>query len=420
MTQVKCNAPQGLFLQLPQKFKAFVGGYGSGKTWVGCQSKCIHFVKFPKITQGYFGPTYPHIRDIFYPTIEEVAHSFGLTTEIREGNREVHYYNGGRYVGTTIARSMDNPGSIVGFKIGHALVDEFDVMERLKSTTAWRKIVARMRYKDDRLRNGIDVTTTPEGFKETYRLFVEEVSKKPQLYAKYGMVQASTYQNAKNLPADYIQSLLDAYPEELVNAYVMGQFVNLTTGTVYRSYNRYRHASHETVKPKEPLHIGMDFNVGKMAAVVYVVRLDGWHAVAEVTKGMDTPHMIESLKLRWPNNPIAIYPDASGQNTSSKSASDSDVSLLRAAGFTVHVNPANPRVRDRILATNKLFETDRLFVNVQGAPVFASCLEKQAYNEHGEPDKKGGFDHSNDAGTYPIAYKFPVRKPTHSHEVEGV
>jgi hypothetical protein len=31
----------------------------------------------PKINQGYFAPTYPQIRDIFYPTIEEVAFDWG-------------------------------------------------------------------------------------------------------------------------------------------------------------------------------------------------------------------------------------------------------------------------------------------------------------------------------------------------------
>jgi hypothetical protein len=50
--------------------------------------------------------------------------------------------------------------TIVGFKIGNALVDELDVLKADKARQAWRKIIARMRYKVDGLRNGIDVTTT--------------------------------------------------------------------------------------------------------------------------------------------------------------------------------------------------------------------------------------------------------------------
>jgi len=40
----------------------------------------------------------------------------------------------------------------------------------------------------------------------------------------------------------------------------------------------------------------------------------------------------------------------------------------------------------------------------------ARCLEQQAYKD-GEPDKKAGFDHQNDATGYPIAYEFPILRP---------
>jgi hypothetical protein len=122
---------------------------------------------------GLLCATYPQIRDIFYPTVEEVAFDWGMNVKINEGNKEVHFYAGRQYRGTTICRSMEKPGSIVGFKIGNAMVDELDVMVAAKAQQAWRKIIARMRYKVDGLRNGIDVTTTPEGFKFVYQQFVK-------------------------------------------------------------------------------------------------------------------------------------------------------------------------------------------------------------------------------------------------------
>ena len=70
---------------------------------------------------------------------------------------------------------MEDPGSIVGFKIGHAMVDEIDTMAMTKATDAWRKIIARMRYNVDGLQNSISITTTPEGFKFTYEQFVRKV-----------------------------------------------------------------------------------------------------------------------------------------------------------------------------------------------------------------------------------------------------
>uniref|UniRef100_UPI0031D7BD12 terminase large subunit domain-containing protein n=1 Tax=Acinetobacter nosocomialis TaxID=106654 RepID=UPI0031D7BD12 len=64
--------------------KQTVAGFGSGKTWVGCSSLCDKSWSFPKVPLGYFAPTYPQIRDIFFPTIDEVAFDWGLKTKIYE------------------------------------------------------------------------------------------------------------------------------------------------------------------------------------------------------------------------------------------------------------------------------------------------------------------------------------------------
>ena len=408
---VEANVPQGAFLALPHKYRAFVAGYGSGKTWVGSLASCSHFWKHPKVNQGYFAPTYPQIRDIYFPTIDEVAFNMGLRADIKEGNKEVHIYNGSTYRGTTICRSMERPQTIIGFKIGHALIDEIDVMESRKAKEAWRKIIARLRWPDKSIKNGADITTTPEGFKETHRLFVEEPNNNPKLKNTYGLIQASTYDNEANLPDDYIQSMLDTYPSELIDAYLLGQFVNLATGTVYRSYNRVTHNSIEEVQPNDILRIGMDFNVMHMAATVYVERENGWHAVDELKEIFDTPDMIKAIKSRYTEHKrIIIYPDASGGSRKSVDASSSDIALLKQAGFEVKVNQSNPAVKDRVMALNKQFQIGKLWVNAKRCPTVAKNLEQQAYDDNGEPDKKSGFDHQNDATGYPIAHEFPIKR----------
>ncbi len=106
-----------------------------------------------------------------------------------------------------------------------------------------------MRYKVDGLRNGIDVTTTPEGFKFVYNQFVKAVREKPELRSMYGLVQASTFDNEKNLPDDYIPSLLASYPPELIKAYLNGQFTNLTSGTIYHQFDRVLNNSSEEEQP---------------------------------------------------------------------------------------------------------------------------------------------------------------------------
>ncbi len=402
------SAPQNIFLNgLNTKYRAYVGGFGSGKTFVGCLDLLIFAGQNPKTVQGYFGTSYPSIRDIFYPTMAEAAEMMGYRVDIKESNKEVHLYRGRVYYGTIICRSMDNPSSIVGFKISRALVDEIDTLPKNKADSAWNKIVARLRLVIPGVENGIGVTTTPEGFRFVYAKFKDNPT------PSYSMVQASTYENADYLPPDYISTLIETYPAGLIEAYLKGQFVNLTSGSVYPSYNRQKCGSNEVILPNEPLIIGMDFNVNRMAACVFVQRKDGLHQVAEVSNGRDTPYMVKLIQDRWQSagHKITVYPDASGKNHSSKGASTSDIDLLTNAMFSVVAKDANPRVKDRVISVNKAFEDDRLHVNANACPETAKCLEQQPYDDNGEPDKKSGYDHQVDAFGYPIAYLMPVLKP---------
>jgi len=155
----------------------------------------------------------------------------------------------------------------------------------------------------------------------------------------------------------------------------------------------------------------MDFNVGKMSAVVFVLRDGDPHAVDELTGLLDTPAMIAAIKSRFPGHAIFVYPDASGQSRKSNNASESDIALLRQARFSVMVAPSNPAVKDRILSMNQMIHSEglrRLRVNQDKCPSFVESLEKQAYDKNGEPDKSSGLDHANDAAGYFIHYKFPV------------
>ena len=112
-----------------------------------------------------------------------------------------------------------------------------------------------------------------------------------------------------------------------------------------------------------------------------------------------------------------MYPDASGKNRKSNNASTSDIALLEQAGFDVRVNASNPAVKDRVLSVNAMLHKDgkrRYKVNPQMCPNLVECLEKQAYDKNGEPDKSAGFDHALDAAGYFIAYRYPLVRRTAS------
>jgi len=158
----------------------------------------------------------------------------------------------------------------------------------------------------------------------------------------------------------------------------------------------------------------MDFNVGKMAAVVFVIRDGLPHAVDEFVDVFDTPAMIEKIRLKYSDHAITVYPDASGKSRKTVGASESDLSLLKKAGLAVVVNASNPSVRDRINSKNAMlcnaYDERRLFVNIEKCPGYTQALERQVYDAAGDPDKTLGFDHLNDAGGYFIAKRYPIVK----------
>jgi hypothetical protein len=418
----RLTRPQAEFLRMPHKFRAYVAGFGSGKTWVGCTAIAQHFWEHPRIHAGYFAPSFPMIRDIFYPTMDEVAHTMGMRIKVYQGNKEVSVFSGAQYRGTVLCRSMDDPGSIVGFKIGHAMVDELDTMKKEKARDAWRKIIARMRFKGAELRNGIDVTTTPEGFKFVYEQFVKAVSRNPELGKLYGLIQASTFENEIFLPDGYIQSLLDSYPLQLIRAYLNGQFTNLAIGAVYPDFDRFKNHTDEVIEPNEPLHVGMDFNVNNCTAAIGVIRDKKPRILAELTGVRDTPAMVKSLREKFPQNHISVYPDASGQSNKTVNASLSDLQILKDAKFAVWVNGTNPLVKDRVMSMNASIcnarEERTLLINTRECPTVTEHLEQQVYDKNGEPDKKSGNDHAPDALGYFVTYRWPVVRPTVTRQIQ--
>jgi hypothetical protein len=237
------------------------------------------------------------------------------------------------------------------------------------------------------------------------------------------MVQASTVENEKYLPPDYIDSLYETYPSHLVSAYVKGQFVNLANGSVYRAFNRHTCNCEDVHENKEPVYIGMDFNVDHMAATIYVKREHGYSAVDEISDGYNTKSVALTIQEKYSDCKIKVYPDSSGKNRTNRSAdsgaSESDIATLEGAPFNFECfyKSRNPAVKDRINASNAAFEKGVIRFNIKKVPNTVKCLEAQVYNDSGEPDKKSGFDHQNDATTYLIAYEFPIIRPVSNVDI---
>lgn len=400
---VTLTRPQANFLQSQAKYPAFVGGFGSGKTQTLGIRAIGDAAQDATALIGIYAPTYDLLKLVNMSRIELLLSEYGIRYKMHTQDKAIYTSHPG--MGDFIFRTLDDPARIVGYETFRAHVDEIDTLKTEHARAAWNQVIARNRQK---VRNGAHnqacAYTTPEGFRFTHERWVVKGGNGYEIY------RAPTHSNPF-LPDDYIQGLRDSYPGELIEAYIEGRFVNLTSGTIYSSFERGGCDSDETIRPKERLLIGQDFNVGAMSSIVLVRRGDDLHAVDEVLDGLDTPWLIETLGERYQGHEISIYPDASGKSRKTIDASRSDLTLLKNAGLRVIVDHRNPAVRDRIVSVNNGFSSGRLFVNTRTCPNLTRSLEQQAYAPNGEPDKASGFDHPNDALGYVVAKEMPVRKP---------
>lgn len=398
------TATQKAFATSKEPFPCFLGGFGSGKTAAAIARAMALKSHFRSCDIAYYLPTYPLVEDIAYRRFPELCERKGWAYRLNKASSFIEFPNAGRIV----FRTMENPHRIVGYEVAHSIVDELDTLTIDKAREVWNKIIARNRQKCG-MANTVAVATTPEGFRFVYERWVK--NKAPG----YELFRAQTMDNAANLPDGYIDNLRNSYPSNLLSAYLDGEFVNLTAGSVYPDFDRALNSSDETIKPNETLHIGMDFNVTKMSAIVHVLRNDEPHAVMELLDVFDTPSMAKLIKARYKDagHSVMVYPDASGNSRKSNNASESDLSILRQHGLSVCVNPTNPAVKDRVLSMNRMLhhEGERKYrINPDACPHYVESLEKQAYDRNGEPDKSTGLDHCIDAGGYFIAYRYPIQK----------
>jgi len=412
--KVKLLKHQKKFVECNNEYPALIGGFGSGKT-ESAIFRALHFVfkygpEFKKYGKEYvygmYEPTYDLIKLILYPRLEEILNNMNLKYSLNKSDKVLTIHGKGKI----IFRSLENPERIIGYEHADCGIDELDTLKKDKAKEVFEKIIARNRLKKfNNERNTVSVTTTPEGFR-----FIYEKWGKATNPEKYYMIKAKTKDNIF-LPSNYIDDLKEQYPKELIEAYLNGEFVNLNAKTVYYCFDRFKNnTTIELSEEDNEIHVGMDFNVGKMSAVVGIIISGKMYIVDEIFGAKDTPEIIEILKKKYEGKEIYIYPDSAGNARKTVNASETDISLLKNAGFIVRERKKNPRVKDRVLTVNGAFENAkakrRLFINTTKCPLLTENLEQQSYDKNGEPEKVGDVDHMLDALGYLVYYFFEIKK----------
>jgi hypothetical protein len=399
---------QEQFARNREKNCAIVGGFGSGKSQ-GAVFRALDRLEWRDYAIFVLiAPTYQLLQDVNIPDFREIFDHYCISYQEIKSEKKI-IVDSGNLKGEIWFRSADKPEKIVGFDATDIDIDEFDILKVDKQKELWRKCLGRLRGAENAT---ISISTTPEGFRETYRLFQKE---------KIGpLIRAKTTDN-HFLPDDFIQELYSQYDEMLVRQYVNAEFVNINGLMAYYAFNRdknHRQTPANEHKDYPYIGIGWDFNVNKMCAELFVhnEHQQKLHFFDEfIIKGTYgneplTERMCKIIKEKYPTSSLRAFPDSTGRSKSTN-ASISDIQIIERNGIPVYARSSNPFVRDRLNAANAKFGNLSITVDTKQCPDLTEDLEQTERDKYGDIDKSDAErSHSSDAATYPVAYLYPLRR----------
>lgn len=210
--QIELFSTQMRFFSCRDRFTAFIGGIGSGKTYVGCV-KALFLAGDPGSLGLIVAPTYPMLRDATLRTFLEVA---GDAVEKFNKSEMIVIIRGG---GEVLFRSADNPDRLRGPSVHWVYIDE----GAMCSPATWDILIGRLRA--DGKAGPCWVTSTPKGRNWLY-----------QRRNEMTIFRAKTYENPYLSP-EFIASLKRSYAGEFARQEIEGEFVSME-GLVYPMFSR--------------------------------------------------------------------------------------------------------------------------------------------------------------------------------------
>ena len=312
----------------------------------------------------------------------------------------IHSWGGKIWIG-----SGEDPDSLRGPNLAWAGIDEPFIQDK----QVFDIMISRVRH-PGATQKEIFMTGTPEELNWGHEVAMNDAGK-----YDLGLVFGSTRDNIY-LPDTYVETMISAFTEDQVKAFIDGKFVPLTAGRVCSQFDRERHVkkhpdlerilSDETI----PIEAGVDFNVDYMTAELYFDISGHIHYFDEIRlSNSDTFELAEEMKKRENGIALRCYPDPTGKARKT-SATKSDHTILRDIGFRVIAHRGSPPVKERVNAFNRLLKDDRITIEPGKCPELVADCERMKW-KRGDLDKESdkARSHAFDAASYPIEYKHPMR-----------
>ena len=356
----------------------------------------------------YAAPTFKQAKRVFWRRLKRSIPA-GMVQKVNE--TECYVLLKSEHIIRVVG--LDSYDNLRGSGLFFVIVDEWadcpleawdEVLRPMLSTCAY-KVDGEIRRGGHALRIG-----TPKGYNHCYDTFVMGQSEDVPDHKSWQF----TSTDGGNIPQEEIDAAMRQLDRRTFDQEYRARFENFS-GRVYYDFDRLETVRMCEYNPVIPVHIGMDFNVNPMSAVVcqeypdYVVQVD-----EIVIPTSNTNEMAGEIKARYGDADVTVYPDPAGTQRRTSAQGETDIGILRKAGLKVNALDSHPLVRDRVNAVNSKIKSasgERHFFVDPRCKKTIECFEKMTYKEGtSEPDKLSGFDHLPDAFGYYVTTRWRINK----------
>ncbi len=338
--------PQMEFWRSDKRFRAFVGGVGSGKTRAGC----VELLRQPaggRITVA--APTYRMLEDATIQTFKEVCGSFFRPDDFKKSENKCLMSNGTEI----LFRSCDDPDKLRGPNLSAFWLDEAAMMTEM----VWDLMIGRLR-----LEPGLGiVTTTPRGKNWLYKLFCQSGD------PNYHLVQCSSRSNIF-LPSYFIESLEAKYSGHWLKQELEGAFVEFIEAMAYEDFKSPVHVTPKDVEiedlydPRLPLIMSCDFNNHIMAWPIIQLHGDQPTVITEISQqgAASIPGMVRKFRAQFPDHAagLRIYGDQTGVHGSAGGQTMYEILIRELGGYLsdpeIYLPRKNPNQDVRVHSVNSV------------------------------------------------------------------
>ena len=389
--------PQTEVIYDKSRFRVLITGRRFGKTFLAI-NELAKFASKPNQKVWYVAPTYRQAKAICWNVLKEKMIHHKWVKNINHSDLTITLKNNSQIT----LRGSDNEQSLRGVGLNFLCIDEFaDV-----SQEAWYEVL-RPTLSDTK--GHALFCGSPRGFGNwSYELFKQGETNKDWSSFKYTTLEGG------NVDDEEVEQAKQDLDIRTFQQEYEATFVNYS-GMIYYNFNRQKNILDKYNKDTAVLHIGLDFNVDPMSAVICIIVDEIIIVVDEIQiYSSNTQEMCEEIKTRYQNKKIVVYPDPSARQRKTSAGGFTDLSILKNAGFDVKCKNTAPLIRDRINAVNAKLKNvngkNSLFI-VKSCKNVIKSIERQIYKEGTHvPDKDSGYDHMNDALGYLIEFNFPLRR----------